>query len=379
LHVFEQELYGGRRLKRSVRNLYRLDFFEDIKVDTIKGSADDKMKLNIDVTEKDTGAFSFGAGYGNAENLFLTASVAERNLFGRGQNLSFKGQVGSKTAKYTLGFTEPWLFDIPLTAGVDAYNWKYSYSTYDKDSIGGSVRFGYPLIDFSRLYLTYNYDIADIKNVEEDAANSIKRDEGENTKSSITTRLKYDSRNDLFHPTEGSMHLANYEFAGIGGTVGFNKVIAETGWYYNFFWQFVGVLHAKGGYVKELEGMDLPDYEKFYMVGIDSLRGFERDDLSPRDENGSEIGGTRFVQGNAEIRFPLVPQAGVYGVGFFDTGDIWAGDEKVEMDNLRESAGAGIRWRSPMGPVRLEYGWILDPKDTDAGSGGWEFSMATAF
>ncbi len=379
LQVYEQELYGGRRLKRSIRNLYRLDYFEDIKVDTVKGSADDKMKLRIDVTEKNTGAFSFGAGYGNVEYLFLTASVSERNLFGRAQTLALKGQLGAKTRKFTLSFTEPWLFDIPLSAGVDIYNWNYNYSTYDKDSIGGKLRFGYPVIDFTRINLTYTYDIADIKNVSDDAANSIKNDAGEHIKSSITTSLRYDSRNDRFHPTQGSSHSGSYEFAGIGGTVGFNKIIGETGWYFPLIWKTVGVLHGKAGYVKALEGKTLPDYEKFYMVGIDALRGFERDDLSPRDENGSEIGGNKFVQANVEVRFPLVPQAGVYGVVFFDTGDIYAESEDIELDNLRESAGVGIRWLSPMGPVRLEYGWILDPKQTDSASGNWEFSMASAF
>ena len=144
-------------------------------------------------------------------------------------------------------------------------------------------------------------------------------------------------------------------------------------------WKTVGVLHGKAGYVKELQGKTLPDYEKFYMVGIDALRGFSRDDLSPRDENGSEVGGTKFVQANAEIRFPLVPQAGVFGVVFFDTGDIYGENEDIDLGNLRESAGGGIRWLSPMGPVRIEYGWILDPKPTDKASGNWEFSMASAF
>jgi len=379
LQVYEQELYGGRRLKRSIQNLYRLDFFEDIKVDTLKGSADDKMKLRVNVTEKNTGAFSFGAGYGNVESLFITGSISERNLFGRGQTLALKGQLGAKTARYTLSFTEPWLFDIPLSVGADLYNWSYDFSTYDKDSIGGNLRFGYPLIDYTRINLTYTYDIADIKNVSEDASDSIKRDAGENIKSSITTRLRYDSRNDRFHPTKGSSHSASYEFAGLGGTVGFNKVIGETGWYFPMILKTVGVLHGKAGYVTELEGKRLPDYEKFYMVGIDALRGFDRDDLSPVDENGSEIGGTKFVQANAEIRFPLIPEAGVYGVVFFDTGDIYAEGEDVELDKLRESAGGGIRWLSPMGPIRIEYGYILDPKPTDHGSGSWEFSMASSF
>ena len=379
LKVYEQELYSGRRLKRSVRNLYRLDFFEDIKINTIKGSGDDKMRLRIDVTEKRTGAFSFGAGYGNVENLFLTASVSEKNLFGRGQILALKGQLGTKTTRYTLSFTEPWFLDIPLSAGADVYNWAYDFSTYDKDSVGFKLRLGYPLFDFTRGNLTYTYDIADIHNVEDDASTSIQRDQGENIKSSITARIRYDSRDQLFNPTGGSMHNMSYEFAGLGGNVGFNKVIGETAWYFPLLWKTIGVLHAKAGYAKELEGKSLPDYEKFYMVGIDALRGFERDDLSPRDADGNEVGGNKFVQFNAEIRFPLVPEAGVFGVTFFDTGDIYANDEDIELNNLRESAGLGVRWLSPMGPVRLEYGWILDPKDTDAASGNWEFSMASAF
>ena len=379
LKVYEQELYSGRRLKRSVRNLYRLDFFEDIKINTIKGSGDDKMRLRIDVTEKRTGAFSFGAGFGNVENLFLTASVSEKNLFGRGQILALKGQLGTKTTRYTLSFTEPWFLDIPLSAGADVYNWAYDFSTYDKDSVGVKLRLGYPLFDFTRGNLTYTYDIADIHNVEDDASTSIQRDQGENIKSSITARIRYDSRDQLFNPTGGSMHNMSYEFAGLGGNVGFNKVIGETAWYFPLLWKTIGVLHAKAGYAKELEGKSLPDYEKFYMVGIDALRGFERDDLSPRDADGNEVGGNKFVQFNAEIRFPLVPEAGVFGVTFFDTGDIYANDEDIELNNLRESAGLGVRWLSPMGPVRLEYGWILDPKDTDAASGNWEFSMASAF
>jgi outer membrane protein insertion porin family len=378
LKVYEQELYGGRRLKRSIQNLYRLDFFEDIKVNTTKGSSDDKMRLRLDVVEKNTGAFSFGAGFGNVENFFLTASVAERNLFGRSQTLSLKGQLGNKTTKFTLSFTEPWLFDIPLSAGADLYNWNYNFSQYDKDSIGGNLRLGYPIIDYTRGYLSYNYDVAKVRNVSNNAADSIKDDEGKNVKSGIGARLRYDSRDQLFHPTKGSTHDANFEFAGLGGNIGFTKYTAETSWYYPLVWQLIGVLHAKAGYVKELKGKTLPDYDKFYMVGIDALRGFERDDLSPRD-NGDPVGGNKFVQFNAEVRVPLLKEFGLYGVGFFDTGNIKKEGENIKLDDLRESAGLGIRWQSPMGPIRLEYGWILDRKSSDHGPGGWEFSMATSY
>ena len=122
MRVYEQELYSGRRLKRGVRNLYRLDFFGNVAVDTVKGSADDKMILNINVEEKSTGSFSFGGGYSTTENAYVVASIAQMNLFGRGQKLELRGQIGSLTNTYSLSFTEPWLFDIPLSAGFDLYN-----------------------------------------------------------------------------------------------------------------------------------------------------------------------------------------------------------------------------------------------------------------
>ena len=379
LQVYEQELFSGRRLKRGVQNLYRLDYFEDIKVNTTKGSAEDKMLLDVDVKEKSTGAFSFGAGYGNVENFFVTASISERNLFGRGQTLSLDGVFGTKTTKFTLSFTEPWLFDRPLSAGFDLYNWDYSYPTYDKASLGGRMRLGYPVYDFTRGYLTYTFDRANVTNVDDSAPSSIKDIEGINIKSSITPRLRYDSRNSLFNPSSGSEHETSVEFAGLGGNVGFVKYLAETGWFRLLYWKLIGVAHAAGGWVNKLGGKDLPDYEKFYLGGINTLRGFDRDDLAPRDSNGDAIGGDKYVQFNFELRFPLVEQAGVFGVTFFDTGGVYLDSQDINWADLRRSAGVGVRWLSPMGPIRLEYGWILDPEPTDHGSGKFEFSMGAAF
>ena len=203
LRVYEQELYSSRRLKRSVRNLYRLDYFEDIQVDTTKGSADDKMVLKIDVTEKSTGSFSLGAGYGNQEQLYGTVSIGERNLFGRGQNLELKATVGSKTQNVNLSFTEPYINDIPLSGTVNFYNWKYSYDSYDKDSFGVGLSLSYPIFSYTRARFGYVYDLANISNIDSDAANSIKELDGENIKSSIKPSLRYDSRNDFLFRRAG--------------------------------------------------------------------------------------------------------------------------------------------------------------------------------
>ncbi len=381
LRVYEQELFSSARLKRSIRNLYRLDFFEDVKVDTTKGSADDKMLLKIDVVEKSTGAFSFGAGFGNVENLFGTASIAERNLFGRGQKLELKGTIGSKTQNINLSFTEPYIYDIPLSGTAQLYNWQYDYDTYDKDSIGAGLRLSYPIYDYTRGSLSYVYDLATITNVDEDAPDSIKELEGRNEKSAVISSLSYDSRDQAFVPTQGSNHSVSFEFAGLGGDIGFMKYLAEAAWYFPLFWEFVAAPHAAAGYVNKTRDKTLPDYEKFYLGGIGSLRGFKRDDLAPQDNDGNSIGGDKYVQFNFDITFPFVKSQGVYGGLFFDTGKVYDDSEKIEFrpGDLRQSAGLGIRWLSPMGPIRLEYGWILDPEENDHGGGNWEFSMASAF
>lgn len=381
LRVYEQELFSSQRLKRSIRNINRLDFFEDVKVDTAKGSADDKMVLKINVTEKPTGAFSVGAGYGNTEQLFGVASIAQRNLFGRGQKLELKGKLGSKTQNIVLSFTEPYIYDIPLSGKIDFYNWQYDYDEYDKNSFGGGLTFSYPVFDYTRGSLGYNYDLAHITNIQDDAPKSIKDLQGRNVKSSVTTILRYDSLDHPFLPTTGSTHSFSFEFAGLGGNIGFMKYIAETGVVFPLFWEFVLAPRAEAGYVNKTKDKKLPDYEKFYLGGINSMRGFDRDDMAPKDKDGNSIGGDRYIQFNLDLLFPLLKNQGMYGTLFFDTGKVYDDREKIELkpSDLRQSAGLGIRWMSPLGPIRLEYGFILDREKSDHGMGAFEFSMASGF
>ncbi len=378
LRIYEQELYGGQRLKSSIRNLNRLDYFKDVKVDTAKGSADDKMKATVGVTEKSTGAFTVGAGYSTDENGFVTGSVSERNLFGRGQTLALRGMLGSKTQRYSTSFTEPWLFDIPLSAGVELYKWETDMDTYSRDSVGGTMRFGYPLAEYVRGNVSYNLDFARMGNIDDDASQEIKDEKGDYVKSSITLSPRYDSRDSLFNAKEGAIHSISYEFAGLGGDVGFNKVIVENGWYFPLFGHLTGVVHDRAGYVRELPDWKLPDYEKFYLGGINTMRGFSHNDLAPQKEGGS-VGSNWFVQGNFEVKFPLVEEAGVFGLIFLDTGMEGLEGETPKFSNLRKSAGPEIRWLSPIGPIRIAYGFILDPQKGDSSNGSWEFSVASAF
>ena len=376
LRIYEQELYSSQRLKRSVADLHRLDYFEDVKVKPMRGSAEDQMVLNIEVVEKPTGTFTFGGGYSAVDKLYVMASVSERNFLGRGQILELAVQTGGTSRQYSLGFTEPWMFDIPLSAGIDAYKMERDYDDYDRDSYGGALRVGYPIFDFTRGYVKYAYDNSNIDSFFPDAVSPYIYS-GENIESSIAFSLVYDSRNRQFNPSEGSRHSLTFKYAGLGGNVGYTKVSAETGWYFPLFWGTVGFLHGEGGYIWENSSKYLPDYERFYLGGINSVRGFDWREIGPVIYDDIEIGGTEFIQFNVEFLFPIIKESGLVGLFFYDAGNAWA-DEGVSVSGLRDSYGFGIRWFSPMGPLRLERGYIIDPQ-LDEGSGRWEFSMGGSF
>lgn len=382
LPIVEQALYSGERLKRGVRNLNRLDYFEDVKVNTLKGSSDDKMVLKIEVTEKPTGAFSFGAGYSSLEDFFVTASITERNLFGRGQTLKLNGEVGGKTTQFNLSFTEPWLFDIPLSATVNVYNVSRDYDSYTRDTVGGGVGLGYLIFDYTRLSGSYVYEESDYQDIDEEASEYVKQLEGQNTTSKVIGKLSYDSRDKAINASEGSDHSLTAIYAGgpLRGDIGFSKYLAETGWYFPLFWGTVGFLHGETGYVRQNGDQLLPEEERFFLGGINTLRGFEWKDVSPEDpETGYKYGGNKFVQFNVEFIYPLFKKAGLNGVLFYDTGNAFDNGEGIDFGNLRKSAGFGFRWQSPIGPIRIERGYILDPKEDENGGGRWEFTMGSAF
>jgi outer membrane protein insertion porin family len=204
---------------------------------------------------------------------------------------------------------------------------------------------------------------------------------GEHTTSSVRGILRRDSRDHHFTTTTGSDNSFSVEYAGdpIGGTNAFVKVLADTGWYFPLWFQHVFVLHGRVGWLAGHAGGDLPIYEKFFLGGINTLRGFDYQSVSPRDlATNDRIGGERMALANIEYRFPLMPKAGLVGVLFYDTGNSWSEGDGYKLDDLRSSVGGGIRWLSPVGPLRLEYGYVLDPRSDESGS-NWEFTIGSVF
>ncbi|MFO7751575.1 MAG: outer membrane protein assembly factor BamA [Desulfobacteraceae bacterium] len=381
LKVYDKGLYSKKDIQRSMRNLRRLDYFEEVDLEPVKGSRENTMNLNVDVKEKSTGAFTFGGGYSSDTELFGLVSVREKNLFGRGQEAEVKAEVSDESSKFMLSFTEPWLFDIPLRSGIELYNWEKEYDHYDKDSKGGALKFSYPVFDYTRVGMKYGFEDFEISNVDEKYTSV---DKGTYVTSSLMPFISRDSRDQTFVPTEGSLNKISVEYAGgpLGGEIDFIKYYVETGWYFPLFWKLTGVLHAEGGYLDDQTDGDTDiDYERFYLGGINSIRGFDSGDIDATPKGQlEERGGEKYVQFNAEITFPLAEDMGLTGVVFYDQGDVYKDGEDIDLGDNFSSYGAGLRWKSPVGPIRIEYGRVLEGHDVESsGSGRWQFTVGAFF
>ncbi len=377
----EQSLFSKSSIQQSFKNLTRLDYFQEIDIKPTRASAPDRVNLNVDIVEKNTGSFSFGGGYSDQDGAFLLGTVVEKNLFGKGQLAKAKVEISKDSNRISLGFTEPWLFDIPLSAGFEIYKWDYEFRYYDKNALGIILKSGYKLSDNTSVGLSVNWEEFDIEN---NQTRYTSVTPGNFFHGSITPSIKYDSRDRLFLPTEGSVHMLSVEYAGeyLGGDIDYIKYVGETGWYFPLFWKFTGFVHGEIGLLDDRTKGDIDiDYQRFYLGGMNSIRGFDYRDINTT-EPGDDIhrGGEKYLQFNVEVTFPLYEEQAIAGVVFYDRGDVYTDSDSFSFDDQFSSYGAGVRWNSPLGPLRIEYGIVIDGKDKrESGKGKWEFSFGAYF
>jgi outer membrane protein insertion porin family len=383
LQLVEGDYFSGTKIDKSKENLNRLDYVGTPEIKTQEGSSDDLMNLNVEVQEKENlGQFQIGAGYSSFDRLFAMASFSMENFLGKGQSVGLEAQVGSRTTEYNLKFTEPWLFDKRISGSINLYDWRTDYTDFTKTSRGGSLGVGFLLgiDDYTRGSVAYTYDDANVSTSISSSSIVLQDMLGKNVKSSITAGIGRDSRDVYFMTSKGSINSLSLEYAGgvLGGTSGFNKYTAVSAWYIPIWWNNILLIRGSAGLVTARSSGKLPIYEKFMLGGIDSVRGYTELSISPKDPaTGESIGGEKMWLGSVEYRIPILKKEGVMGLLFFDAGNAFRKNEDWRLRSKR-SVGFGIRWRSPMGDLRLEYGIKLD-KDPGEDSGGFEFNMGGAF
>lgn len=382
LLVKEGGIFSAGSIKRTNQALQRLDYFETVNITPEETAEKDQLDLIVEITEKPTGKFSIGAGYSNVERFSVMGEVSEGNLFGRGQRLSAQANLSSISTRFNIDFTEPRFLDTHLLTGINVYNWNREYDDYDKDSQGGAFRLGYPIKWGWHFTGSYGYDNTNLDNVNLDlASQQIIDSMNYHVTSSVKSGFVRDTRNRNYGATSGSRHSLTVEYAGgfLGGDNSFTKSEASTGWYFPITEQTSLYSKFSVGRIDSNSQGHLPIYEKFYLGGLNSIRSFKNGEISPIDYvTGDRIGGDKMWYANIEYQFPLIQGQGLQGVIFYDIGNVYAIEQGWDFAAFKNSAGIGFRWLSPIGPLRLEWGYNLKRKPDERQS-DWEFSIGSMF
>jgi len=361
--VVEGDAFNTAKVRESITRIENLDFFGKVSASQTEGSAPDKAVVNIDVQEKSTGSLSVGAGYSTASGPLIELGVQERNLLGKGQNLSLKGRIAQRQSTVNLSFTEPYFMNRDVSAGVDLYHTatnQQSVSSYNSEQTGFNMRFGYPISRELKQSWMYTIKASKVSNVATDASIYILDQQGNSVVSALGHSLTYDRRNSRLNPTEGYYVQMRNDLAGLGGSTHFLRNTFTGGHYYNISDGWVMGTTGQVGVIAGI-GEDVGLLDRFFLGG-DNLRGFATSGVGPRDNLTSDaLGGEIMYNGGVEVSVPLgLPQElGVTGKVFTDFGSLTgvnpSGVNVVDGSSLRASGGVGLSWVSPVGPISLDF------------------------
>ena len=404
MEVSEGDQFSETKLEDSRKRITALGFFERVDISTEEGSAPDKVTVYIEVSERPTGTFQVGAGFSSIENFIATAQVQQANFFGNGQSLSLQAQVSGLRQLVNLRFYEPYFLDSKFSASIDLYDQLRIFNDFSQSSTGGSLTFGYPLVE-PELTASLSYTL------EKDEVSTQTQSTflGTSSAVSVFTRLPlanlfndgltsslrpaltYDNRDNRLFPTSGIYLRGSSEWAAsyLGSDNEFLRHRFVGRFYYPLGKGFVLKLNSEAGHVTSPNQEGVPIFARFFLGGILDVRGYRFRSIGPRvyltgstDPNsspiafGANIGGNLMYFQNLELEFPILEKVGIRGVVFTDAGNAWNLEQNYcansrvvygetspcfegleSLADMRTSWGFGIRWFSPLGPLRFEWGF----------------------
>ncbi len=374
----EGDRFSASDLKESKRKLTNTTFFKEIDMKIVKTEDSNKVNVDLSVEERPTGTLSVGVGYSTEEQIMVSGSISQDNLLGTGRKLMLDASLSSVTQQFKFSFLEPYIFDKNLSAGVSAFNYDREMDTYDYRKLGGSVSLTRPLTDYVKLSSQYRLEKVTVKNIEDYATTYVKEQKGSNITSALSFTLSKNTIDNIMNPTKGANAYITTEVAGgpFSGDNNFYSFVGSYGKYFPLkFLESAFFVKGTAGMIRPYNGKEVPIYEKFYVGGIDSIRGFKYGEAGPLDIYGDPMGSENQLFFNFEWIFPIFKPAGLKGVVFFDAGH---GFDKIKDFSLKTTAGVGIRWLSPLGPIRLEYGFNLNPKKGERSS-AFDFAIGTQY
>lgn len=396
LRIHPGDRFDGDKLRRSKERLQNLGFFEEISYDTEDTDVPNRKDLVVDVKESKTGMFSFGGGYSSVDEFIGFVEIEQRNFdwknfpyfTGGGQDLKIRASAGSLTQGYELSFTQPWIFDYPVSFGFDIYKRTHERDSdvgygYDEDVTGGDLRLSKELSEYLKGNVMYKYEQIDISNPSDDIGDEFRNEEmGKYDISSTSYGLSYDTRDNIFDPRKGNYVSGNLDIAGgpFGGDKDFYKLFLRMSHYQPMFRKSVLELRLRTGVAKPYDDTSrVPIYERYFAGGANTIRGYKERRIGPIYDNDDPKGGEAMMVANAEYTYPLMSFLRM--AFFYDVGDVWEKARDLGSGGLKAGTGIGFRIKTPIGPVMLDYGIPLNKAsgEDSKGDGRFHFNMSHGF
>ncbi len=378
MRLIENSYYSQSALELSRTRLYQLGFFEEVNISTPRGLSENVVDVVVDVKEKNTGTFSIGAGFSTLESFIFTATVQKENFFGLGISGGISANVSKLRQDIMVNIADPHFLDTNWYLGASFTKFQSQLnSDFDQDRFGGTVSFGREVFDFFHMRVGYEIDQVEVTNFSAQVPQFF-QDNASGLTSAVTATITYDRRDNRMATKKGVYTTASAEWSShvFGASNNYVRFSQDNRVFFKLPLNFVLKGRGMFGYINSLDSQPVPLFERYFLGGINTLRGFNLHTVGPTlDVPASATGGdTSFTYGgnkmmlfNTELEVPLYAPAGFYAVTFIDAGNAFAEDQNLDFSNLRYNYGFGLRWQSPFGPLRFEWGLPIDKRSDEAG------------
>ncbi|CAM8641578.1 COG4775 Outer membrane protein/protective antigen OMA87 [Burkholderiales bacterium] len=376
MRQMESSWYDGERLKNSRNRIDRLGYFKNVELDTEQvAGAGDQVDVNVKVEELPLGSFTFGAGFSSTEKLVFSGSFSQQNFLGSGTSLSLEVNTSRVSRVFSVSYGDPYYTDEGVSRSIDLYTRTFNadeltaLADYKLQSTGFGVRFGVPYTEDDRVFFGAVAEHTKVEGqLSANWSSFIEAYGNEANTVSLTAGWSRDTRDSGLAPTRGHYQYANLELATPLGDLEYVKGSYGLQWFLPVTKTITYATNLETSFGFGLGGQNYPVIKNFYAGGIGSVRAFQSSGIGPRDELGSAVGGNRRFTLNNELLSPLPGMSNDKSIRVFaylDVGSVWGEDDKASFDDLRASAGLGLTWRSPVGPLKLSFGAPLKKKPTD--------------